>query len=188
MMRARASAAISSSVLIVLANPSSLSTLTRLWSIEAPSASFCLRFKLVPFRRSHGGTSEKFWQRVDMGRTFGYFAKYKHLENAVTDQEKNLIEAKAKVLKALAHPTRLWISEQLSEGEKCVCEFVDQLDADFSTVSKHLSVLKQSGIIESDKRGKQVYYTLKVPCVLSFMSCVEAVIESNAKEQAALVK
>ncbi|WP_372808921.1 ArsR/SmtB family transcription factor [Pontiella sp.] len=103
-------------------------------------------------------------------------------------KEKLLYEAKAKVLKALAHPTRLWMAEQLSAGEMCVCEFVDQIDADFSTISKHLSVLKQAGIVEDDKRGKQVYYKMKVPCVMNFMSCVEAVIESNAKAQAALVK
>ncbi|MDZ8118210.1 ArsR/SmtB family transcription factor [Pontiella agarivorans] len=102
-------------------------------------------------------------------------------------KEKNLYEAKAKVLKALAHPTRLWMAEQLSAGEMCVCEFVDQIEADFSTISKHLSVLKQAGIVQDEKRGKQVYYTLKVPCVLNFMSCVEAVLENNAKEQAELV-
>jgi len=106
----------------------------------------------------------------------------------MTDKEKLLFTAKAQVLKALAHPTRLWIAEQLADGEKCVCEFVDQIDADFSTVSKHLSVLKQAGIVEDDKRGKQVYYTLKVPCVLNFMSCVEAVIENNAKAQSALLR
>jgi ArsR family transcriptional regulator len=102
-------------------------------------------------------------------------------------KEKNRLEAKAKVLKALAHPTRLWMAEQLESGEMCVCEFVDQVKADFSTISKHLSVLKQAGIIEDDKRGKQVYYSLKVPCVLKFMDCVEAVLESNAKEQAELI-
>jgi ArsR family transcriptional regulator len=106
----------------------------------------------------------------------------------MTDGEKNRLAAKAKVLKALAHPTRLWMAEQLAGGEMCVCEFVDQIDADFSTISKHLSVLKQAGIVEDDKRGKQVFYTLKVPCVLNFMSCVEAVIASNAQAQAALVK
>lgn len=105
----------------------------------------------------------------------------------MTDKEKVLIEAKAKVLKALAHPTRLWMAEQLSTGEMCVCEFVDQIDADFSTISKHLSILKQAGIVGDDKRGKQVFYKLKVPCVLQFISCVEAVIESNAKEQATLL-
>ena len=106
----------------------------------------------------------------------------------MTKKDKILLDAKAKVLKALAHPTRLWMAEQLAAGEMCVCEFVDQVDADFSTISKHLSVLKQAGIVEADKRGKQVYYKLKVPCVMNFMECVEAVIASNAKTQAALLK
>ena len=105
----------------------------------------------------------------------------------MNEKEKNLYEAKAKVLKALAHPTRLWMAEQLANGEMCVCEFVDQIDADFSTISKHLSVLKQAGIVQDDKRGKQVWYKLKVPCVMNFMDCVEAVIAQNAKDQAALV-
>ena len=103
------------------------------------------------------------------------------------DSEKNLFAAKANILKALAHPTRLWMAEQLESGEKCVCEFVDQIDADFSTISKHLSVLKQAGIVADEKRGKQVYYTLKVPCVLNFMQCVEAVLENNAKAHTAVL-
>ena len=101
---------------------------------------------------------------------------------------KDLYKAKSNVLKALAHPTRLWMAEQLADGERCVCEFVDAVDADFSTVSKHLSVLKQAGIVEDDKRGKQVFYRLKVPCVLNFMNCVEAVIKDQAKEHASLLK
>ncbi len=59
----------------------------------------------------------------------------------MTEQEKIQYEAKTRVLKALAHPTRLWMAEQLADGERCVCEFVDKVDADFSTISKHLSVL-----------------------------------------------
>jgi hypothetical protein len=51
-------------------------------------------------------------------------------------EEKKFFEAKATVLKALAHPTRLWMVEQLESGEKCVCEFVELIDADFSTVSR----------------------------------------------------
>ncbi len=102
--------------------------------------------------------------------------------------DKLIYEAKAKILKALAHPTRLWMTEQLADGERCVCEFVNAIDADFSTISKHLTVLKQAGIIEDDKRGKQVFYSLKVPCVLNFMNCVEEVIKSNAKSQTALLK
>ena len=103
-------------------------------------------------------------------------------------KEKLKCTAKAKVIKALGHPTRLWMTEQLANGEKCVCEFVDVIDADFSTISKHLSVLKQAGIVEDEKRGKQVFYRLKVPCILKFISCVETVLESQAAEQAALLK
>ena len=106
----------------------------------------------------------------------------------MTPEEKRLLEAKAKVLKALAHPTRLWMVEKLEEGEKCVCEFVDVVDVDFSTISKHLSVLKQAGIVTAEKRGKQVFYTLKVPCVNNFMGCVEAVIKFQADDHAALVQ
>ena len=97
-------------------------------------------------------------------------------------EDKKFYEAKAAVLKALAHPTRLWMVEQLEAGEKCVCEFAELIDADFSTVSKHLTVLKQAGIVQDDKRGKQVYYSLKVPCVLNFMHCIEAVLSARALE------
>ncbi|ADW17415.1 transcriptional regulator, ArsR family [Desulfobulbus propionicus DSM 2032] len=100
-----------------------------------------------------------------------------------TEKEMALVEAKANVLKALGHPTRLWMAEQLADGEKCVCELAEFIDADFSTISKHLSVLKQAGVVDDEKRGKQVYYRLKVPCILKYMSCVEAVIKASVKEQ-----
>ncbi|MCK9175278.1 MAG: metalloregulator ArsR/SmtB family transcription factor [Desulforhopalus sp.] len=98
-------------------------------------------------------------------------------------KEKRQYEARAKVLKALAHPTRLWIARQLSDGEHCVCEFVDAVDVDFSTISKHLTVLKEAGIVESEKRGKQVFYRLKIPCLLKFMECVDAVILAQIESQ-----
>ncbi|MCI5119924.1 MAG: transcriptional regulator [Candidatus Electrothrix sp. AUS4] len=97
----------------------------------------------------------------------------------MNEQDKILYEAKAAVLKALAHPTRLWMAEQLAGGEKCVCEFVEVMDFDFSTISRHLAVLKRAGIVDVDKRGKQVFYRLKVPCVLKFMHCVEEVIKTK---------
>jgi ArsR family transcriptional regulator len=85
----------------------------------------------------------------------------------MTEKEKLIYAAKARVIKALAHPTRLWMVERLADGERCVCEFADAVDADFSTVSKHLALLRQAGIVEDEKRGKQVFYRLKVPCVIN---------------------
>jgi DNA-binding transcriptional ArsR family regulator len=100
---------------------------------------------------------------------------------------KDLFEARAKIIKALAHPTRLYIVDTLSKNEKCVQDLTKLIGADISTVSKHLSILKDSGIIEDDKRGLQVWYRLKTPCVMNFFGCVESVIESNALKQINLV-
>lgn len=88
--------------------------------------------------------------------------------------------ARAAILKALAHPTRLWIVETLAQGERCVCELTEPTGADISTISKHLALLKNTGIVDCEKRGLQVYYRLKVPCVLQFFNCLEAVLGSRA--------
>ena len=93
------------------------------------------------------------------------------------------LPTRASVFKALAHPSRLFIVEQLAQQERCVCELTEMIGADMSTVSKHLSVLRAAGVIQDDKRGLQVYYRLKMPCVLRFFDCVGEVVETNAKEQ-----
>ncbi len=88
----------------------------------------------------------------------------------------------------MAHPTRLFIVDRLAqEGEKCVRDLTTMIGADMSTVSKHLSLLKAAGIIEDDKRGSQVYYMLRVPCVTSFFECCESVLQRNAEEQQSLM-
>jgi len=92
-------------------------------------------------------------------------------------------EARARIVKAMAHATRLFIVDELSRGERCVCELTDMVGADTSTVSKHLSILKSAGIVQDDKRGSRVFYSLRVPCVLNFFSCVESVLESAARDQ-----
>ena len=93
--------------------------------------------------------------------------------------------ARSDILKALAHPSRLFIVEKLSEQSHCVCELTEMIGADTSTVSKHLSVLKNAGIISDRKEGTMVYYSLEAPCLLKFISCLEAVIEGNIKRQLA---
>ena len=104
------------------------------------------------------------------------------------DETRALFEAQAAVLKAMAHPTRLFIVDRLSGGERCVQELTAMIGADVSTVSKHLSVLKNAGIVRDDKRGTQVFYKLEMPCVLSFFSCVQSVIESRVEEQLKLIR
>lgn len=95
-------------------------------------------------------------------------------------------EARARILKALAHPSRLFMVDVLSHGERCVRELTEMVGADTSTVSKHLSVLKSAGIVADEKRGMQVFYSLKVPCVLRFFDCVSEVMARTAQEQVEL--
>ncbi|MCK5849693.1 MAG: winged helix-turn-helix transcriptional regulator [Kiritimatiellae bacterium] len=97
------------------------------------------------------------------------------------------LERRAKVLKALAHPSRLLMVDELAKGELCVCELQSLVGADISTVSKHLSVLRAAGLVESDKRGLQVFYKLLSPCVMNFFTCVESVIEAHEEREAAMV-
>ncbi len=87
------------------------------------------------------------------------------------------MEARATVMKALAHPSRLFIVDELSRGERCVCELTEMIGADVSTVSKHLALLKKAGVVLDERRGQQVFYRLRVPCILNFFGCVEVVLE-----------
>lgn len=89
-------------------------------------------------------------------------------------------ESRARVLKAMAHPTRLYIVDVLSGGERCVHDLTELVGADMSTVSKHLSVLRSVGIVSDEKRGSEVYYSLRMACVLGFFDCVEAVLKGEA--------
>ncbi len=91
-------------------------------------------------------------------------------------------ETRAKILKAMAHPSRLFIIDQLSQKERCVNELTEMIGADVSTVSKHLSLLKDAGIVADEKRGLQVWYKLKVPCILNFFGCIEDVLKAKVKQ------
>ena len=97
-------------------------------------------------------------------------------------------EARARIIKAMAHPTRLFIVDKLAQsGEQCVCELTDMVGVDMSTVSRHLAMLKNAGIIEDEKRGQQVYYSLRVQCIMNFFECVESVMKNNAQDQQRLL-
>jgi DNA-binding transcriptional ArsR family regulator len=87
--------------------------------------------------------------------------------------------ARAKIIKALSHPARLKIVDFLADEPRCVCEIQEVVAADQSTVSKHLCVLRNAGIVDFEKRGLQVYYRLRVPCILNFMGCVEEVLKAE---------
>ena len=79
------------------------------------------------------------------------------------------IAAQARIFKALGHPSRLLIA--LRSGEKCVGDLQALVGGDISTVSRHLSVLREAGIVTSEKRRTSIYYSLAIRCLDSFLAC-----------------
>ncbi len=112
----------------------------------------------------------------------------KKRDETIPDERQALYEARAKIIKAIAHPTRLFIVEELEKKEKCVNELTEMIGADMSTVSKHLSVLKNAGLVGDRKAGTNIYYYLKTPCILGFLGCVEEVMEFNAAQQTEILR
>jgi len=79
----------------------------------------------------------------------------------------------ADVFKALGNPNRLLIVDALGQGEKCVADLTELVGLDMSTVSNHLSVLRNVGLLVDERRGTQIFYTLKNPCVLKIFCCLD---------------
>jgi DNA-binding transcriptional ArsR family regulator len=80
----------------------------------------------------------------------------------------------AGVFKALGHPTRLAIITMLRDGERCVCELVEQVaHGNQSNISQHLALLRRAGLLISRKEGLSVYYRLRYPEVTELTACVE---------------
>ncbi len=97
---------------------------------------------------------------------------------------KSIYKARANVAKALAHKTRLQIIDILAEeGEHCVCELTDILAVSQSSVSKHLSVLKKAGIVDSEKDGLKVNYILRTPCIRNFFKCIDQILHEDLKRK-----
>jgi ArsR family transcriptional regulator, arsenate/arsenite/antimonite-responsive transcriptional repressor len=98
-------------------------------------------------------------------------------------------EIRAKIIKAMSHPVRLMIIEFLKGGERSFSAMFDLFKLDKSTVSKHLLVLKEAGIVSSRKEGMDMIYIIDVPCITDFFCCVTAVIDNKVKKhQACLCK
>lgn len=84
------------------------------------------------------------------------------------------LEAASEMLKALAHPMRIAIVDLL-KGEKhlTVGDIFHKLDMEQAVASHHLRILKDRHIVESDRRGKNIYYHLKYERLSQILECIE---------------
>ena len=90
------------------------------------------------------------------------------------------VKTQARVIKAMAHPARLAMLHALADGERCVCDLRALVGSDMSTVSKHLSVMKKAGLVEARRDGLWMHYRLRVPCIMDFLDCVQAVLNGRS--------
>ncbi len=87
-----------------------------------------------------------------------------------------------RVFSALGHEARLSIAQELAGGERCVSDLRELVGSSWGTVSRHLSVLRNAGIVESSKDGNQVVYRLALPCVATFTNCLLAAAKGKKVE------
>ena len=107
---------------------------------------------------------------------FGKLAKYQSVKAICkTKQSKTPGDFRqaSEVFKALSNPNRLLIVNALADGERCVADLTTLVGLDMSTVSNHLSVLRNVGILKDDRRGTQVFYSLRKPCLLNIFCCLD---------------
>lgn len=97
----------------------------------------------------------------------------------MTKEEQNRSRAVSEVFKALGHPSRVFIAERLKEADYCVCELSEMIGVDMSTVSRHLSVLKNAGVVKDRKEGTTVYYSLACDCLAQMLEGVESILRLN---------
>lgn len=103
-------------------------------------------------------------------------------------KKQQLFEKQAQIAQAIGHPIRLEIIDFLKDGEQCVCDIAEQIGAERSNVSRHLSIMVAVGVLEHRKEGLKVIYKLKCPCILDFFSCISGVLKQRAKDDSEILK
>jgi ArsR family transcriptional regulator len=96
----------------------------------------------------------------------------------------DILRRKSEILKAISQPTRLKILELLREGEKCVCKMLPLLGEEQANVSKHLSIMRQAGIVELRKEGVSSYYRIKDKSVLKILDIAEEMVKEEIFQSA----
>ena len=104
------------------------------------------------------------------------------------DPYKRYIGEQAKIFKALGHPSRLLMVDGLRKGERCVCELQELVGDDMSTISRHLSVLREAGIVASEKKGNNMYYRLSMCCLENFLRCTGDMVEQRVRAQLSMLE
>ena len=89
----------------------------------------------------------------------------------------------AKVFQALCDPKRLAILEQLRSGEKCACVLLEDLHISQSTLSHHMQILCDSGVVEARREGKWTHYRLSASGGEGAINLLKRLITPDAEQE-----
>ena len=87
------------------------------------------------------------------------------------------------VFKALAHPVRLMLLDALHGRDLTFGALLAKFELDKSTVSKHLLVLVNAGLLSTRRAGRETIYRLEARCLDDFLVCVTKVVRQRVKKQ-----
>jgi len=96
--------------------------------------------------------------------------------------QKSVSDLRIKILSALSDPTRLELLEYLAGGERCVCEIIPAFSRSQSTISKHLNILHETGILDRRIDGKRTLYRIKNPRIFNLLKEVDAIALDQISE------
>lgn len=85
-------------------------------------------------------------------------------------------------MKAIAEPNRLKILDMISTGEKCVCDILDHFDFTQPTLSRHMKVLIEAGIVSARNDDKWQYYSLISENIEEFQEVMNQIFKTKQKE------
>lgn len=90
-------------------------------------------------------------------------------------------EMYVKIFKALAHPIRIKIVIMLMKQPLCVCKLNENIEFSQSNLSQHLKILKDAGILKSEKQGLKIIYSVKDEEVKNFLIVAQKIIKNQVE-------
>lgn len=98
-----------------------------------------------------------------------------------------ILELHARVCKTMAHPVRIALLNALREGERGVGYLAEAIDMPQATVSQHLAVLRNMGLLKNRRQGSEVYYRVAYPKMIQACDLLREVLFEHLREQEELL-
>ncbi len=99
-----------------------------------------------------------------------------------------VVRLHAQVCSGLADPNRILIIYNLSEGPRCVNDIASAVELPQPTVSRHLKILRDRGIVRAERDGQTIYYRLSDPRIIQALDILRSILADQLKDQVLLAR